>query len=209
MLLMLVASGMGLAMIHMAVHALLGHYPIKQSRPGLFRVGLGGGFSAVTDVRLGIVCITKIASGVVLSFYYSVRSMGGFWPVTGIIFIYYVAYYIGALRKRGCESGGIGNTSDDGGVFLGLSVALGEGVLLGLTVEISIVGAISLVADLVIQALCGDPTAEVHSLSRFFRLHYLLSLVVIVVVVVYFIELHLWLIGVLCLFCGGVDKGVV
>nr|AFJ14707.1 cytochrome b [Pomphorhynchus laevis] len=167
-------------------------------------------------VSLGVVYITQVVSGVVLSFYYSVGPMGGFWPVVSIMqdvwggwfvrfthssgaSVFMLVMYLhllrglmyGGFKKAGVWVSGVLVMLVVMGVsFLGYVLPWGSMSYWGMTVVISMLGAIPLVGDMVMQALWGGPTPGVHSLSRFFSLHYLMSLVVAVVVVVHLIELH-------------------
>nr|YP_010269816.1 cytochrome b [Pomphorhynchus laevis]AFI44250.1 cytochrome b [Pomphorhynchus laevis]AFJ14755.1 cytochrome b [Pomphorhynchus tereticollis]AFJ14767.1 cytochrome b [Pomphorhynchus tereticollis] len=167
-------------------------------------------------VSLGVVYIMQVVSGVVLSFYYSVGLSGGFWPVVGImqdvwggwfvrfthssgasIFMLLIYLHLlrgflyGSFKKTGVWISGVFVMLVVMGVsFLGYVLPWGSMSYWGMTVVISMLGAIPLVGETIMEALWGGPTAGVHSLSRFFSLHYMSSLVVMVVVVVHLIELH-------------------
>nr|YP_010258332.1 cytochrome b [Pomphorhynchus rocci]AFJ54216.1 cytochrome b [Pomphorhynchus rocci] len=168
-------------------------------------------------IGLGFVYVIQIMSGFVLSLFYSVDlNFGGFWSVVSImqdtksgwfvrfvhssgasIFMCLIYLHIlrgliyGSFKKVSVwVSGVVVMVVAFGVCFLGYVLPWGSMSFWGMTVVVSMLGAIPLVGGYMTEALWGGSSAGVHSLARFFSLHYLLGLIVMVVVVVHLVELH-------------------
>nr|YP_007183134.1 cytochrome b [Echinorhynchus truttae]CCA94465.1 cytochrome b [Echinorhynchus truttae] len=167
-------------------------------------------------VSLGMVYSVQIISGFVLSWFFWVGNDGSFWSVVGImqdisygwlvrfthssgVTLFFILLYLHTFR--GLLYGGFTNGPVwlSGLVvllivmaasFLGYVLPWGSMSYWGMTVVTSMFSAIPLVGGILTEWIWGGGTAGVNTLVRFFSLHYMLSLVVMVLVVFHMLELH-------------------
>lgn len=165
---------------------------------------------------LGLVYIIQILSGLILRLVYKVGDQGGYFSVIYIIIdldfgwvirlihrvgsrLLFLLLYLHIVRGvvyRGVKiakvwlSGVVILIICMGVSFLGYVLPWGQMSYWGMTVVTRMIGAVPLVGDLVVGVLWGSRVAGVLRLVRFYSLHYLLSLVMGVLVLVHLVVLH-------------------
>lgn len=165
---------------------------------------------------LGLVYVVQMVTGLLLSLFYFVDLSGGYESVVLIIkdlsygwevrFIHsfgasviFICVYLHILR--GCLYSGVKMQVVwltgvfimmvlMGIAFMGYVLPWGQMSYWGMTVVTRMLGAFPLVGGLITGVLWGSYTAGVVSLSRFFRLHYVLSFVIGGLIALHLLVLH-------------------
>nr|QDM37029.1 cytochrome b [Centrorhynchus milvus] len=167
-------------------------------------------------VSLGLVYVVQVVSGLLLSLFYKVGSEGSFWEVVYImqevgggwvirlvhssgVSVFFICLYLHLLRGLAYGSfekvcvwvSGVAILFMVMGVsFLGYVLPWGSMSYWGMTVVTSMLGAIPYVGEGMVEWLWGGGSAGIVTLSRFYSLHYVLSLALMVVIVFHMVELH-------------------
>nr|QJI81291.1 cytochrome b [Centrorhynchus clitorideus] len=167
-------------------------------------------------VALGMIYVVQIVSGMILSMFYSVGEEGAFWAVVNImrevgggwvlrlvhsvgVSVFFLCVYLHLLR--GLTYGSFEKTAVwvsgvmvlfllMGVSFLGYVLPWGGMSYWGMTVVTSMLGAVPYVGSGMVEWLWGGGSAGVITLSRFYSLHYLVSLVMVLVIMSHMVELH-------------------
>nr|QDE53446.1 cytochrome b [Sphaerirostris picae] len=167
-------------------------------------------------VSLGFVYVVQLVSGIVLSLFYKIGPEGSFWEVVYImqevsggwvvrfvhsagVSVFFICLYLHLFRgliygsfvkTKVWLSGIVILFMVMAASFLGYVLPWGSMSYWGMTVVTSMLGAVPYVGESLMVWLWGGESASVGTLSRFFSLHYLISLAIMVVVVYHMFELH-------------------
>nr|AMK47821.1 cytochrome b [Centrorhynchus aluconis] len=167
-------------------------------------------------VGLGFVYVVQVVSGVILSLFYKIGLEGSFWGVVSImqevgsgwivrfvhssgVSVFFICLYLhlyrgliygSFIKVKVWLSGVLILFMVMAASFLGYVLPWGSMSYWGMTVVTSMLGAVPYVGAYLMVWFWGGESAGVDTLSRFFSLHYLISLAIMVVVVYHMVELH-------------------